>query len=145
MSACQICNTIIMINIFYFNNKVIKWIVNKVFTFLTFTYYIRVITEAFQHLLISSISEIYYFDTNSFQTVVSLIIALWVICFLIVFMIIAFILSCKTISEESQNKSMLREYFNGIRLSKFARIYIPLWILRRIIFVIILLFLYLKY
>ena len=118
--------------------KVIWWIIRKVFEFFTFSYYVRIITEAFQHLLISSITEINNFDSHSTETFASLMVAFGVILFWTTFFLISLVLSLKTITEDDQNLGKFREYFSGVKNSKSSRIFTPLWIFRRIIFVTLL-------
>ena len=53
--------------------KGLKWLVEKIFTILTFGYYIRTMVETYQVLLISTISEINIFNVKSTVHISSLI------------------------------------------------------------------------
>ena len=66
---------------------ILKWIIKKFFTVLTFGYYVRNALEMNQYLLISSINEIYVFKTTESLKVVSLVFAFWVLalCLLLIF------------------------------------------------------------
>ena len=58
--------------------KLIKWIVTKAFVILTYHCYIRMILETMQYLLISSMNEIYQFNTYGATRLVSLQSAQWI-------------------------------------------------------------------
>ena len=67
--------------------KVFKWIITKSFTILTFGYYIKSIIEMNQYFLVSSVYEIYNFNTSQTWRIISLIFALLLFLFLIIFVI----------------------------------------------------------
>ena len=122
--------------------RAVHWILNKLMTFWTFALYIRIILKINQYVLICSISEIYHFDHSDAKRIVSLVIALIFLFFwitMIIIVIIFFIIKYKDSNQDSQDKSnKFAHLFNGISPSKKARLYVAALLLRRIIFVTLL-------
>ena len=56
--------------------KALKWIISNIFELMTFGYFIRTFIEIFQLLLVSSINEIYWFNTSQNLRIVSLVYAI---------------------------------------------------------------------
>ena len=98
--------------------KVAKWILGKAYVFLTFSYFIRTFLEMTQYLMISSIYEIYTFNTSESLRIVSLAFAITVLywCILINIFIFYLALSSHVINEEKHNK--LGEFFDGLKTNK---------------------------
>ena len=115
--------------------KTVKWAISKIYTILTFGYYIRFILEINQYLLVSSINEIYNWNTSQSSRIVSLISAVLILIFCFVLIIFAFILSLSSyeVIEETHNK--LGEFYWGIKMQKKSKIHIPLMLSRRMIFI----------
>ena len=118
--------------------KACKLFVIKIFNILTLGYYIRILFQINEIFLVSSISEVYSFDTSQPLLILSLIFAMAIIIISIVWIIFTVYLSLSTyqISEKEHNK--LEEFFNGLKTSKKHRIYISILTTRRFIFVVVL-------
>ena len=122
--------------------RAVHWILDKLMTFWTFALYIRIILKINQYVLICSISEIYHFDHSDAKRIVSLAIALillflWITMIIIV--IIFFIIKYKNSNQDSPDKrDKFAHLFNGVSPSKKARLYVAALLLRRIIFVTLL-------
>ena len=119
-------------------SKLIKWILQKIYQILTFGYYIRVILEWYQFILITCISEINKAQFSSLSRTFSFIIAIIVlICWLnLLLIILSLILSANGDQNERSNK--FNEFFEGIKENKLQRLYVFLLLFRRVIFVSIL-------
>ena len=118
--------------------KILKWIVVKVLNIMTFGFYIRTLLETNQLLLISSINEIYLFNTNETLRIVSLVIAFVGLYVCIMLFAFVFYLTFSSYKTEEEGHSKLGEFFAGLKLQKKFRIYILLLIARRAIFVVVL-------
>ena len=123
----------------WFKNLMIT-IINKIYVILTFAYYIRLILETNQYLLISSIYEIYKFNITQGLKILSLIVALIALfgSLFIIGLILYLLLSSYQISENSHNK--LEEFFWGVKQTKRSRVYICIFLIRRLVFVAVLIF-----
>ena len=111
---------------------------HRILLFLTFGYYIRVILEVNQFMLISSIYEIHNFDTSPTIKLVSFGIAVAVLLWWIVLIgVVSFLtFSSYEVVEESHNK--LEEFFKGVKMQKKYKTYSLILIIRRTIFVVML-------
>ena len=118
--------------------KVIKWIAKKSVNILTFGYYIRSILEINQYLLISVVYEIYKWNTSESLRIfsLSLSIVLFLLWLCLIWFTIGLSLSSYQLDEEKHNK--LEEFYSGIKQSKRFKLYLPALLIRRIIFVVIL-------
>ena len=116
--------------------KSVKWIVDKLYNLLTFSYYIRTALEMNQYLLICSLYEIYNFNTSNTYRIASLVFAVLLLFGWLLTAIFAFCLSISsyTVDEDKHNK--LGEYFWGLKLDKKFKLYIFMLIARRTVFVI---------
>ena len=118
--------------------KILKWIIQKAFIIFTFEYYIRSSLEINQYLLISSINEINIFNTSRTFKITSLIVAcmMLMLC-LVLFMVTVYLaFSSYNLNENEHNK--LGEFYVGLKQQKKFTSYTPSVILRRTVFVIIL-------
>ena len=75
----------------------VKFVINKIYKFLTLCLYIRLMLEAYQFLLIWSTNEIHSFKTSTNSEITSLIIAMLFFIFLIVFTVFVLVLTIKQI------------------------------------------------
>ena len=121
--------------------KITKWILNKTFWILTFGYYIRTVLEMSQYLLISSIHEIYKFDTSNSSRITSLAFAIFLLTAFaaIVFFVLYLSLSSYKIEEDNHNK--LEEFFSGLKTQKKFMISVVFLLIRRWTFVLLLIIL----
>ena len=119
-------------------SKTVKWITDKLYNLLTFNYYIRSFLEMNQYLLICSVYEIYNFNVSDSYRIASLVFAMLLLSGWILIAIFAFCLSISsyTINEEKHN--VLGEFISGLKLDKKFKLYVFILILRRTVFVILL-------
>ena len=121
-------------------NMCSKWMKIS-YQFFTFTFYIRIFLEASQFLMLSSFSEIYQFNVSSLSNIISILFAiigsmlwLWLVW-------ISFIGWLKQKDVEDMDKYFpLKEFFNGIKNGKVAKLYSMLLLWRRFVFVALLIF-----
>ncbi|CAI2368231.1 unnamed protein product [Moneuplotes crassus] len=99
---------------------------------LTFGIYIRLFLEAFQFIYISSLSELWEMSNSSYQDIVSGSFALFALACCLIVLIISTIQALKQQDENSHGK--LEEFITGLKPLKLKRLYIPILILRRILF-----------
>ena len=113
--------------------KWINWIIDKLFKIMTFRFYIRSVLQSNQYLLISSINEIYCFDTSKPLKILSLIFAFGVIsfCLLLIAFPIYLILSSYKAVENTHNK--LEEFFTELKDDKKYKICTWFLLIRRIV------------
>ena len=114
------------------------WGLSKALNFLTFGYYIRSLLEINQFLLISLTYEIYKFNASNFARIVSLSTAiLWSItCFILIIFTNFIAFSSYQVDENEHNK--LEEIVKGIKTDKKFKIYSPILLFRRAVFIVIL-------
>ena len=108
----------------------------------TFALYIRIILGANQFILIAWVSEIYQFNFNETKRKLSFIIAFLILTAWIAIIVITIIFTFKTDSyklSESQGKRFkFAHLFDGISSNKKSRLFIWLLLIRRAVFVILL-------
>ena len=118
--------------------KVLYWIVDRIYRIMIFGYFIRSALEMSQFILISSVNEVYNWNTENVYRLTSLI--FWILMILI-FLFIACLVFYLIFSSYRLNKSehnKLEEFFRGIKKDKKHRFYVILLLLRRTIFVTLL-------
>ena len=118
--------------------KFIKWLIERVVRLLTFGYYIRSMLEINQFFLISTINEIYEWNTSAKLRIVSLIFAILIIslCILMILFAAYLALSSYRIIEGQHNK--LGEFLSGVKSQNKFKFYVAMLLTRRILFVLIL-------
>ncbi|CAI2359943.1 unnamed protein product [Moneuplotes crassus] len=111
--------------------KTLKF-VGWVWKILTFGVYIRLVLEAYQNILLSSLNEIKNLESLSIQTIISASIALLFLCITL----IIFYLAIKQINLDIEPKqhSKSKEFTAGLKDSKAARVFTTLLLLRRLVF-----------
>ena len=119
-----------------------KWckkIIIYVYFIFTFGYYIRLTLQASQQILISTTSEIKNFNDGSVSSILSFIFWCLMLTFFAWFftLIITLALTSYSNSDEKEH-SKLGDIFVGIKQTKFSKFYIFLLILRRTIYVLLL-------
>ena len=112
--------------------RLVYWTANQLWTLLTFTLYIRTILQISQFWILSSVSELHEANLNSRAMEFSFAIAcisLWGI--------IAFSTLNATLSFKNYDHSVgpFKEYFNGIKNTKLARMYNVVLVTRRVVLV----------
>ena len=121
--------------------KWIRFIISKLFYFLTFGYYIRNFIETFQYMLISSISEVKRLEFNTKSKMLSFAISIILILIWLIFAIFSLIMSCRVNKMHDQQRDKFGELFVGLKQSKTARFYTVSWLIKKLIFVSLLLML----
>ena len=115
--------------------RFMNFLIEKTFIMMTFGYYIRNALEISQFILISSINEIYQFKTSETLRLASFIYAILMIIWYIFILGISnyLIFSLYKLNEEGHNK--LGELFIWLQDNKKSRFYLTMLLLRRLIFV----------
>ena len=118
--------------------KLFKWAINNSYTYMTFGYYIRSFLEIYQFIFICSIYEIYLSNTTGTFYILSLTYSFVVviICWMITAFSFFLILISYRVDEGSKN--LFQEFFHGIKQSKISRTYVVAFIIRRTVFIILL-------
>ena len=113
-------------------------VINKLFSILTFSWYIRYMFESNQYVLISWINEISMFNLSDSKKTVSFVFSICLLCFCL--WLILFIswlsLSSYEVLKNSHNK--FGEIFHGVKMQRKNKFYVPVLFIRRAIFVILL-------
>ena len=119
--------------------SIFKVVINKILLMLTFGWYIRYMLEMNQYILISSLHEIINFHSSNTLKVVSLVFSILILCLCISIIVFVLYLSLSSYEaiEESHNK--LGEFFNGIKMQKKFKLYSSILLIRRFVFIILLL------
>ena len=118
--------------------KIIRWLTDKIFIFLTFWWYIRIVLEINQFLLFTSFYEIFNFHTSEPLQIASLIFAILLFIALILLIIGVSILSLSHYEVLDDKHNKLGELFRGIKMDRKSKIYVALLLIRRAFFVVIL-------
>ena len=117
--------------------KASEWIFEKLMILISFAFYIRLTMKLNQLILISSVSEIYHFNTSDSKCIISLVIAIIVLVLWILLIWAIAYLAC--FQQEYENKrNKFAQFFNGVTKEKKFKIYIVFLFIRRFIFVVIL-------
>ena len=114
--------------------KIVWYAIKKTFEFLTFSYYIRTIVESLLIFLLSAFSEVYSFNRNDTSNVISLVTSISILAALIFLFGLSTWLVFKK-NKEANKDNKYEEFYSGLKENKVYRIYTPLWMLRRILFV----------
>ena len=115
-----------------------KWVkcLEITYQFFAFSLYIRVVFEANVFLLLSSLSELYNWDTSSSSKIISLFFAFvggWICLSFISLSMINYSLHKDT--KTMDNYIPMKEFFSGINDKRMSRLYPTILFLRRILFV----------
>ena len=119
--------------------KFAKWVTGKLFNFLTFGYYIRVVLEMNQFLLICSVYEVNSFNTSQLFRVISLGFAILIFAAWIAISAFVFYLSASFYSVDESKHNKLGEFFNGLKMQRRFKLHAFMLMFRRTVFVILLL------
>ena len=99
---------------------------------MTFTIYIRTFIESFQYILLCSTSEIYTFSVQSAKSIFLLLTSFTILAVTLIAVILVLLHYCKM---EVSNSPFFGELYSGLKMTKAARAYTFVWMLRRILFV----------
>ena len=118
------------------------WFLKKLVVLFAFAMYIRIILETNQYILISWVSEIHQFNILGIKRIISISIAfltfsVWMAIILIIFL---FALSKQSFqfSESQEKRNKFANLFEGVSLDKKSRLFVSLLLMRRAVFVIML-------
>mmetsp|Transcript_5047 Transcript_5047/g.4840 ORF Transcript_5047/g.4840 Transcript_5047/m.4840 type:complete len:271 (+) Transcript_5047:617-1429(+) len=114
----------------------INKVVVKIYEAFTLGVYIRFLLEAFQFILLSSISEIKFFDLSSSNMIASLTFAFVLFGLTIVFTVFSFRQIFSPLKTGELERSKLEEFNTGLKDTNFSRVYTPLILLRRYFFIV---------
>ena len=101
--------------------------------------YIRFIILMNLYILLSAAYEINYFKSSSWRAV-SLLFTIWIIIWLILLIVLIFYLSSTTRADQVNYEHPSKEFFRGIKKRNEERFYVFVQFMRRIYFVILLVF-----
>ena len=116
--------------------KTIKYVLNKSFKVLTFSYYIRSLLEMAQYILVSSTYEIYWFNTSDNKRIISLAFALFTMLLFILMLVFILYLTFSSFRADENNHNMLSEFFEGLKPNSKFRLYSSLMLIRKSFFII---------
>ena len=117
----------------------IKWVLDKLFILLTFSWYIRYILEMNQLTLISSLYEITNFNTTQKYRIISLTFAFIAMFLCIILIVIITLISISSYEVVKNRHNKIGELFSGQKMQKKTKLYTSILLLRRMIFIILLL------
>ena len=115
-----------------------KWLLTKIYYFMTFGYYIRLILESNQYFLVSAIYESNMLKTTQNLKIVSLVIAILLLVLLFSMIVLVFYLAITPEQRVNKEHDKLGEFFRGIKPLKMSRLYIWMMLIRRAIFIVLL-------
>lgn len=112
----------------------------KILDILKYALYLRLFMEAHENLLLSWVSELYHFSPDSFGRIVSFLIALEIFMISLILPILAFYAFYITQNGKKEEKFLLMEFLSDLRDARRARIYMTWMTVRRILFIVVILF-----
>ena len=118
--------------------KVINWVVDRIFKLMTLGYFIRNILEMSQFIFISSLNEIYQHKTSNYLKWISFIFSILMIVLYIAFSILINYLALSSYRLNENAHNILGEFFRGNKYNKNSRFFVFIQLLRRFIFVFML-------
>ena len=114
------------------------WIVDKLYRMMVLGYFIRNGLEMSQFILISSVNEIYQWDTKDSYRLFSFIFSISMILIFVLVVILVLYLTFSAYRLNESEHNLLEEFFRGIQQNKRHKFYVTLLLLRRFLFVILL-------
>ena len=121
--------------------KVFKWVINKFYFIMTFGYYIRNGLELTQIMLISSLNEIYNFNTENGVEILSLLFAFFVLFLCFFTLGLSFYLALTSYKIISTEHNLLGDFFEGLKPQRKFKIYTCIFLIRRIVYIFLLIIL----
>ena len=118
--------------------KTLYWIVDKLYRMMVLGYFIRNWLEMIQFILISSVNEIYQWDTMNSKRLISFIFSISMILIFVLVVILVLYLTFSTYRLNEKEHNLLEEFFRGIQQNKRHKFYVTILLLRRFLFVILL-------
>ena len=114
------------------------WIVDKLYRMMVLGYFIRNGLEMSQFIIISSVNEIYQWDTTDSYRLISFLYSISMILIFLLVVILVLYLTFSTYRINEREHNLLEEFFIGIQQNKRHKFYVALLLLRRFWFVILL-------
>ena len=121
--------------------RIAKWVITRLFTLLTFGWYIRYALEMNQYSLISSIYETKRFCISDSMRIKSLTFAVFTLWFCVGMILLILIMALSSYEAAKGVHSKLGEIFYGIKMQKKFKLYVPVLLARRALFVTLLILL----
>ena len=118
--------------------KIQYWIVDRLYRMMVLGYFIRNWLEMSQFILISSVNEIYLWNIKNFYPLFSFVFSILMILIFVLVVILVLYLTFSTYRLDENEHNLLEEFFRGIQQNKRHKLYVTLLLLRRFIFVILL-------
>ena len=112
--------------------------IKKIFIMMTFSYFIRNMLEILQFVLISSINEIYEYDTSSSLRLTSFIYAIVLVLLFVSMLLFILYLTLSSYRLKKDEHNMLEEFFRGLNNNKKSKFYVVVLLMRRFILVLLL-------
>ena len=114
------------------------WIVDKLYRMMVLGYFIRNGLEMSQFILISSLNEIYQWDTKDSYRLLSFVFSISMILIFVFIVLLVLYLTFSKYRLNEREHNLLEEFFRGIQQNKRHKFYLTLLLLRRFLFVILL-------
>ncbi|CAI2381332.1 unnamed protein product [Moneuplotes crassus] len=123
------------------NNRKCKKFTKKLFKFFTFNIYIRIFIQAFVFTTLSIFSELYNLNLDTIITIVSFgFCVMFCLCTSVLF-ILSFIMYYLSFPQLDKEKYWLCiEYFNGVKPTKYSKLYSSMFMLMRVLLTSLLIF-----
>ena len=118
--------------------KKLHWIVDRIYRMLIFGYFIRNALEMSQYILISSVNEVHENNTTSTYRSISFIFAILMILIYVLMICLVLYLSLSSYRLTINNHNKLEEFYRGIKQNKKHKLYVVFLLLRRLVFIILL-------
>ena len=120
----------------------VKYVIDKIYRLFTLWLYLRLMMEAYQFLLIWSVDEIHSFKTSTSSEISSLAIAILVFVIWVMFAKFVLVLTIKQIYlSPNESKSNFDEIFDGTKDTKYSKYYSFMFIMRKALIIMFMLFL----
>ena len=118
--------------------KTLYWMVDKFYRMMVLGYFIRNWLEMSQFILISSVNEIYQWNTTDLYRLLSFVFSISMILIFLQVIILILYLTFSKYKLNEREHNLLEEFFRGIQQNKRHKFYVTLLLLRRFWFVILL-------
>ena len=119
--------------------NVAKVILNKIYTTMTFGFYIRNALQMSLFVLIFAVYELYKFNTDGIFWLVSIAFSILLLWLYLMFVFATLYLLTTSYKTDENRHNMFGEFFSGIKQSKQARFYVVVFLIRKATFVVLLL------
>ena len=114
------------------------WIVDKLYRMMVLGYFIRNGLEMSQFILISSVNEIYQWNTTDSYRLLSFVFSISMILIFVLVVLLVLYLTFSKYRLNEREHNLFEEFFRGIQQNKRHKFYVTLLLLRRFLFVILL-------